>query len=156
MDLASWKAAKEKGERLFKAEYGGSHEVFNQRPIPEEIISYCVGDVMCLPELRDRFWKGATDRWQNLVNEETKKRVAASQKSEYQPHGPDRAMAPWTEDQNRTLDEWCYVPPPRDYFDEHWFDEDWHGDQSDEDWYDDQCDNDYEDWTRAPWQGPLS
>ena len=35
-DLASWKAAKEKGERLFKAEHGGSYEVFNQRPIPED------------------------------------------------------------------------------------------------------------------------
>lgn len=144
-DLASWKVAKEKGERLFKAEHGGSYEVFNQRPIPEDIISYCVGDVIYLPELRDRFWKGA-DRWRDLVNEETKKRVTASQKSEYQPHGPDRAVAPWTEDQNRALDEWCYVPP-YDYFDEHWFDEDWH---------DDGGDNDFEDWTRAPWQGPPS
>ena len=38
IDLASWKAAKEKGERLFKAEHGGSYEVFNQRPIPEEMV----------------------------------------------------------------------------------------------------------------------
>jgi exonuclease 3'-5' domain-containing protein 1 len=29
IDLASWKAAKEKGERLFKAEHSGSYEVFN-------------------------------------------------------------------------------------------------------------------------------
>ncbi len=146
IDLASWKAAKEKGERLFKAEYGGSYEVFNQRPIPEEILSYCVGDVICLPELRDRFWQGAYG-WRDLVNEETKKRVAASQKSEYQPHGPDRTVAPWTEDQNKALDTWNYVPPPRDYFDEDW---------PDEDWDDDQGDNDFEDWTRAPWQGPPS
>lgn len=123
----------------------------NQRPIPEEIILYCVGDVMCLPELRDRFWKGA-DGWRDLVNEETKKRVAASQKSEYQPHGLDRTVAPWTEDQNRALDKWNYVPPPCDYFDEDWFDEDWF----DEDWHDDRGDNDFEDWTRAPWQGPPS
>lgn len=147
IDPASWKAAKEKGGRLFKAEHGGSYVVFNQRPIPEEIILYCVGDVMCLPELQDRFWKGATHRWRDLVNEETKKRVAAPQKSEYQPHGPDRAVAPWTEDQNRVLDEWNYVPPPRDYFEEDWFEEDWH---------DDRDDNDFEDWTRADWQGPPS
>jgi exonuclease 3'-5' domain-containing protein 1 len=37
--LASWKLAKEKGERLFKAELGGSYAVFNQRPIPEDISS---------------------------------------------------------------------------------------------------------------------
>ena len=55
IDLASWKLAKEKGERLFKAEHGGSYEIFNQRPIPDEIVSYCVGDVQCLPRLWDRF-----------------------------------------------------------------------------------------------------
>jgi hypothetical protein len=42
IDLASWKAAKEKGERLFKAEHGGSYEVFNQRPIPEEFYTVLV------------------------------------------------------------------------------------------------------------------
>ena len=151
--LASWKLAKEKRERLFEAEHGGSYEVFNQRPIPEEIISYCVGDVQCLPELRDRFWKTRADRWRSLVNKESKKRVAASQKSEYQPHGPDRAVAPWSEDQNRTLDQWNYVAPPRDYLDE---DLDPHEDWFDRDWYDDRDDNDYEDWTRADWQGPPS
>jgi exonuclease 3'-5' domain-containing protein 1 len=52
---AGWKLAKEKGERLFKAEHGGSYEVFNQHPIPEDIISYCIGDDQYLPELRDRF-----------------------------------------------------------------------------------------------------
>ena len=146
--LRSWKLAKEKGERLFKPEHGGSYEVFNQRPISEEIINYCIGDVQCLPELRDRFWNTQATRWRHLVKEESKKRVAASQSSEYQPHGRDKAMASWSEDQNRTLDQWNYVAPPRDYFDE---DFDPH-----EDWYDDQADSDYEDWTRAPWQGPPS
>ncbi|KAF2685083.1 hypothetical protein K458DRAFT_449901, partial [Lentithecium fluviatile CBS 122367] len=47
-----WKLTKEKGERLFKAEQGGSYEIFNQRPIPDEIIAYCVGAVQCLPGLR--------------------------------------------------------------------------------------------------------
>jgi len=59
------------------------------------------------------------------VNDETKKRVAASQKPEYQPHGSNRMLAPWNEDQNRTLDGWNYVPPPRDYFDEDDFRVDW-------------------------------
>ena len=85
--LASWKLVKEKGEQLFKVEHGGSFEVFNRRPIPEEIISYCVGDVQCLPELRDRFWNMQAYRWRDLVNEESKKRIEASQKPEYQPHG---------------------------------------------------------------------
>ncbi|PQE09318.1 3 -5 exonuclease protein [Rutstroemia sp. NJR-2017a BVV2] len=112
-DLTSWKLAKEKGERMFKAEHGGSCEIFNQRPIPDDIISYCVGDVQYLPMLWDKFrWK--TNRWRDLVNDATKQRVAASQKPEYLPHGPNRTLAPWNTDQNRRLDEWNYVPP-RDY-----------------------------------------
>jgi exonuclease 3'-5' domain-containing protein 1 len=108
---------------LFKAEFGGSYKVFEQRPIPNEIISYCVGDVQYLPKLWSRF-RSKPDRWRDLVDEETKKRVEASQKQEYQPHGPGRMLAPWSKDQNRTLDEWNYVPPP-DFFDEddYWVDD---------------------------------
>jgi exonuclease 3'-5' domain-containing protein 1 len=132
--LASWKLAKEKGERLFKAEHGGSYEVFNRRPILEDIISYCVGDVQYLPELRDRFWMRQANRWRDLVGEESKKRVAASQRSDYQPHGPDRAMAPWSKEQNIILDQWNYVPPPlSESFGLH---DDWDDDGGD-DWYDD-------------------
>ena len=148
-DLVNWKLVKERGERLFKVEHGGSCEVFNQRPIPEEILAYCVGDVQYLPELRDRFWKTRTFQWQDLVNEENKKRVAESQKLEYQPHGPDKTMAPWSDDQNKILDQWNYVPPPRDYFNES---DDWDFDERDG-WYDDgptscrdiinDCDYDY-------------
>jgi exonuclease 3'-5' domain-containing protein 1 len=133
INRASWKLAKEKGERLFKAEHGGSYEIFNQRPIPDEIVSYCVGDVQCLPELWSRFRQN-TDRWRDLVNEETKKRVTASQKPEYQPHGQDRTLSPWSEDQNRTLDEWNYVPPPRDHFDE---DDNWDFDEDEDGGWDD-------------------
>ncbi|KAF1834759.1 hypothetical protein BDW02DRAFT_321722 [Decorospora gaudefroyi] len=124
--LASWKLAKKKGERLFKAEHGGSYDVFNQRPIPEDISSYCIGDVQYLPELRDRFCTQRAYGWRDLVGEESKKRVAMSQRSDYQPHGPDRAIAPWSKEQNTLLDQWECVPPPCDDFDE-----------SDDDWYDD-------------------
>ncbi|KAH8588252.1 ribonuclease H-like domain-containing protein [Bisporella sp. PMI_857] len=155
-DLTRWKLANEKGERLFKAEHGGSYEIFNQRPIPDDIISYCVGDVQYLPTLWDRFrWR--TNRWRDLVNDKTKQRVAASQKPEYQPHGPDRTLAPWSEDENRTLDKWNYVPPSRDYLGYDYFNDDCFGDDYfGDDWDDGQGDNDFEDWTRADWQGPPS
>ena len=124
--LASWKLAKEKGERLYKVEHGGSYDVFNQRPIPEDILSYCVGDVQYLPELRSSFCTQQAYRWRDLVREESKKRVAMSQRSDYQPHNPDKAMAPWSKEQNTLLDQWNYVP--RNYLDES---------DSDDDWYDD-------------------
>ncbi|KAF7948157.1 uncharacterized protein EAE97_003568 [Botrytis byssoidea] len=111
-DPTSWNLAKEKGARLFKPEFGGSYKIFEQRPICDDIISYCVGDVQYLPNLRSKFRSG-TVRWQVLVRIETKRRVETSHKPEYQPHGPDRTLAPWSEDQNKTLDdEWNYVPPP--------------------------------------------
>jgi hypothetical protein len=59
------------------------------------------------------------------VNDETKKRVAASQKPKYQPYSLNRTLALWNEDQNRTLDKWNYVPPPCDYFDKDDFRVDW-------------------------------
>ena len=92
---------------MFKPEYGGSYEVFNQRPISEDIISYCIGDVQHLPELRKRFWETQTPRWRDLLNEEAARRIAESHKLEYEPHGPHKALAPWTEDQNKALDQWC-------------------------------------------------
>ena len=104
-DLTSWKLAKEKGERLFKVQFGGSYEVFEQRPIRNHIISYCVGDVQHLPKLRSRYYS-RTSRWRDLVGRESKKRVEESQKPEYQPHGPERTLAPWSEDQNKSLDAW--------------------------------------------------
>jgi exonuclease 3'-5' domain-containing protein 1 len=136
--LAGWKLAKTKGEQLFKAELGGSYDVFNLRPIPEGVISYCTGDVKILPELRDRFWARRTNQWRELVVEETKKRIAASQRLEYQPYGRHRTMAPWTESQNILLDQWNYglSRPVQDY-------DDWvengameYGDEDDE-FYDD-------------------
>jgi exonuclease 3'-5' domain-containing protein 1 len=116
-DFVSWKLAKEKGERLYKAEHGGSYEIFNQRPIPDDIISYCVGDVQYLPKLWDKF-QGKTKGWRDLVKEATEKRVETSQKPEYQPHGPDRTLSPWSEEQNRALDVWNQVPPSQDDFDD--------------------------------------
>lgn len=150
---ASWKLAKERGERLFKAANGGSYEIFNQRPISDDIISYCVADVRCLPGLRERFWSTRTLAWRDLVKEESNRRVALSQKPEYQPHGRDKAMSPWNKDQNDVLDAWNYVPPPRDYFDDCF---DFYDDEADDNWFYDQDDNDFEDWTRMPWQGPPS
>ncbi|KAH6714495.1 hypothetical protein BKA61DRAFT_643391 [Leptodontidium sp. MPI-SDFR-AT-0119] len=66
-----------------------------------------------------RLFRWKTNRWRDLVNEETKKRVEAT-------------LAPWSEDQNRTLDKWNYVPPPCDNFD----DDDWDSDE-DDGWVDD-------------------
>jgi exonuclease 3'-5' domain-containing protein 1 len=131
-NTASWKQAKENGERLFKKEYGSSFEVFNKRPVPENIVSYCAGDVRCLPKLREIFWTPGTVAWRSLVEQEAERRVALSQRSNYQPHGREKALAPWSKDQNIKLDQWNHVPPPQD--------------QDFDDWYDIEVRNDNDDY----------
>ncbi len=150
-----WRLCKKNGERLWNPQKGGSYSVFNSRPLSDDIIEYCVGDVQYLPGLYHKYSRG-TDRWRKLIAEESQNRVIASQKTEYQPSGEGRARSPWSLEQNKTLDFWGEVNPPNDYFGS-FEDDDVDSTWDDRlDWEDDRDDNDYEDWTRAPWQGPPS
>ncbi|KAF2748621.1 hypothetical protein M011DRAFT_493481 [Sporormia fimetaria CBS 119925] len=97
-----WGEAKYDGKQLFAPENGGSYQVFNQRPMSRTMQAYCVGDVQYLPELRRIFSERCRTE---LVAEETEKRVVESQSSNYQPNGPHKALAHWSEEQNRVLDE---------------------------------------------------
>lgn len=151
----SWKQAKEKGERLFKAEYGGSYDIFNQRPILKDIIAYCFGDVQYLPELREVFWARQSSLWRELVKKESQMRVTMSQRPDYQPHGGQRMMASWSKDQNTILDRWN-ISLSSDYYSDDCFGMygDMDGDDDGiDDWFDDgptscqdiinDCDYDY-------------
>jgi exonuclease 3'-5' domain-containing protein 1 len=133
--LVRWKIAKDKGERLFKGIHGGSYDVFNERPVSKDIVAYCVGDVVYLPVLREKYWTRQTVQWRDVVSDETKKRVAMSMELDYRPHDPDKAKVPWSEAQNGMLDQWNYVPCLlEDCFSE-WM----HGDggYGEDDWVDD-------------------
>ena len=109
-DRETWKVAKEKGERLFKPVLGGSFEVVEQRPVPDEIVAYCVGDVQCLPVLWTKFRCGS-NRLRDLVNEETKRRIENTHEPGYNPHGREKALATWSRENNRILDGLNCVPP---------------------------------------------
>ncbi|KAI4604697.1 hypothetical protein J4E80_010963 [Alternaria sp. BMP 0032] len=99
-----WSRNQEAGEQLFRPELGGSYDVFNKRPLPDDIVKYCVGRVKCLPELRNKLWGGRRQDWRDLVQDETDRRVAYSHAADYQPGGTDWVLAPWTDDQNMVLD----------------------------------------------------
>ncbi|KAI1329502.1 hypothetical protein F5Y16DRAFT_417923 [Xylariaceae sp. FL0255] len=144
-----WRRAKDRGESLFMPTRGGSYDIFNYRPMPDDIKSYCAGDVQYLPTLWAKFRPTRT-RVQNLIDLKTRERITASQKPDYRYDGPNRALAPWTEEQNKTLDHWNSVPSPPEYFDGYYY----HDDKDDFNEIDDSTD--FEDFTRAPWQGPPS
>jgi exonuclease 3'-5' domain-containing protein 1 len=106
--LKDWRKAKKEGERLFKPGHGGSYEVFNQRPIAEDIVLYCIRDVQCLPALRKKLWDIVTgvrniQQWRDLLKGETQRRLASTHAPNYQPYGRIRALAPWTASQNKAL-----------------------------------------------------
>ncbi|KAI4905965.1 hypothetical protein J4E90_011040 [Alternaria incomplexa] len=95
------------GEILFRAEFGGSPEVFNQRPLPDDIVKYCVGEVACLPVLRNMLWRTRTQKWRDFVRDETERRVAYTHAAGYQSGGTDRVLAPWNDEQNKVLNRFA-------------------------------------------------
>jgi exonuclease 3'-5' domain-containing protein 1 len=90
-----WKAAKEKGLKLFHPSKGGSYKVFNARPMDKDVERYCVNDVKFLPELRSLYLGRLNEAWKKKVAEETEKRVRESQTAAYQPQSEDKVFGPW-------------------------------------------------------------
>ncbi len=94
-DKHAWKTIKEKGVKLFAPEKGGSYQVFNTRPLHDDIKAYCVQDVRFLPQLRGAYWNRLDANWKAKVEAETVARVGSSQSANYQPHGRHKALGPW-------------------------------------------------------------
>ena len=90
-----WMRTKDQGRNLFALEKGGSYEVFNARPLPEEIRKYCVQDVGFLPELWSTYSAKVSAIWAEKIREETLARVSLSQSSDYNGNGRHMALGPW-------------------------------------------------------------
>ena len=90
-----WEAVKERGKALFAVEDGGSYEVFNIRPMLQDIVDYCAQDVVYLPVLWNVYSQKIGKKWLKRVQEETVKRVLMSQAESYEPHGEHKVLSPW-------------------------------------------------------------
>lgn len=55
VEAAEWRRAKQAGLQLFAPDRGGAYEVFNIRPMKQEIVDYCIQDVTFLPKLYDEY-----------------------------------------------------------------------------------------------------
>jgi exonuclease 3'-5' domain-containing protein 1 len=66
-----WKDAKERALTLFAPEKGGSYELFDARPLADDITGYCIQDVRFLPRLRDLYLGRLTQVWKSRVETET-------------------------------------------------------------------------------------
>ncbi|KAL3147995.1 hypothetical protein ABBQ38_014291 [Trebouxia sp. C0009 RCD-2024] len=78
----------------FAPERGGAYEVFNIRPMKQEIVDYCIQDVTFLPKLYDEYSQGMTRAWEVRLSKEASNRVAVCQQSTYIPNGRQKALAP--------------------------------------------------------------
>ncbi|KAK8900808.1 hypothetical protein QC760_010572 [Botrytis cinerea] len=90
-----WKLVKETGKKLFEPQFGGSYEVFNQRPLPVDVQKYCVQDVRFLPKLWESYNSRMTKDWAVRVDKAVIDRVREAQSSTYQGPGPHKARGPW-------------------------------------------------------------
>lgn len=93
-ERANWKAFKDKGRKLFAPECGGSYEVFNTRPLPDEIRQYCAQDVQFLPKLWQKYDGRMTRQWATKVEMEVKNRVRLSKSKTFNGKGRHMALAP--------------------------------------------------------------
>lgn len=93
---AEFLATKERGLRMFAPEEGGRRDIFNERPMSKELIDYCSQDVRFLSLLYNLYDRKITPDWREMVYDETRKRVADSQKVLYNGEGPHMAISPWS------------------------------------------------------------
>ena len=97
-EKGAWKVVKAKGRTLFDPLLRGSYEVFNVRPMTEEIRKYCVQDVLVLPGLFKVYFAKLSPFWMKKVRDATWARVELSQSATYKPNGRHKARGPWGED----------------------------------------------------------
>ena len=92
---AAWKATKQNGVSLFAPEHGGSYEVFNSRPMLQDVIDYCTQDVVYLPLLWSIYTRKISAEWMRKVQYETCQRIRESQTALYEPNGRNKSLSPW-------------------------------------------------------------
>jgi exonuclease 3'-5' domain-containing protein 1 len=95
--IEKWKSQKEKGKILFSPRFGGSHEVFFNRPLSSSMLAYAAGDVEHMSTLYLKYRrKLPPSRWK-WVLEKSRKRVKTSHIPAFALEHDRRWVAPsWT------------------------------------------------------------
>ena len=94
VDRQAWQKVKDKGRDLFDPGRGGSYAVFDQRPLSQEVMEYCVQDVTLMPHLREVYRSKLCDAWWRKIEEETAARIRLSQSASYNGKGRHMAEGP--------------------------------------------------------------
>ncbi|KAF3185019.1 hypothetical protein TWF788_004846 [Orbilia oligospora] len=89
-----WVQIKERGRRLFAPERGGRYEIFNSRPLPDDLLEYCVQDVQHLQKLWQYFnskLENMDSIWRQKIRVETERRISLCRDPDFQ--AKDRGLA---------------------------------------------------------------
>ena len=73
---------------------GGSYAVFDQRPLSQEVMDYCIQDVTLMPHMRQVYRSKLCDAWWQRIDEETEARIRLSQSANYNGQGRHMAEGP--------------------------------------------------------------
>ena len=108
---ADWQRTKEEADRLSLTEWGGSYEVFTERPSRPEIVRYCAYSVAHLPELykayKSKLCRPGEAFWQAEVQQATQERIKLSKIRAYQGEAITTYHSPWDEEYiERAIDQW--------------------------------------------------
>ncbi|KAM0209933.1 hypothetical protein ACHAQD_010953 [Fusarium lateritium] len=92
-DMSSWTEIEEKSLQLFGPKWGDS-EIFNQRPLPEDIRLRCAQNVQLLSHLYTRYRSRLTPEWKRSMVSASADRVQLSQSADFNGRGIYMAVAP--------------------------------------------------------------
>lgn len=91
-----WEAVYQAAARLFDPGLGGSLQVFQDRPLADEIRAYCMQESQYLPVLKTRYWhRHSRHGMAESVATETTARLQASQSAEFRSDDPARVISPF-------------------------------------------------------------
>ena len=110
-ELSEWERVKASATQVFDPEKGESHEVINERPLKPEIVSYCVNNVVHLPELygvyETKLRPPGETFWRVQVQNATTKRIKLSQRPDYDGQPDCKVYGPWDAGTiERDRDQW--------------------------------------------------
>lgn len=85
-----WMQTKSEGAALMPT------DVFSKRPLPPNVLQYCVNDVVALPALRNRYTQRITPQWLSKAMEESRRRAEDARSPGFNPGpSPAKALGPW-------------------------------------------------------------
>lgn len=90
----NWNQVKAAGRKLFAPELGGRYEVFDERPLPQALIDYCVQDILYMPQLLLKYARRMDDHEVSQVHLETIARISLSRSPGFNGKGRHMAVAP--------------------------------------------------------------